>query len=81
MIVQTQPTGIQDGLQFTLQHADVRVIEKAEGVLLMLLAQVSTTALASSGAVGPGAKCVIFQKITTQKSNLWCERIACKSDA
>ena len=40
MIVQTQPTGIHDGLQFTLEHKDISELEKAEGLLFMLLIKV-----------------------------------------
>ena len=40
MVVQTQPTGIHDGLQFTLEHSDISGLEKAEGLLFMLLIKV-----------------------------------------
>ncbi len=40
MVVQTQPSGIQGGIQFKMKHEDIAGIEKAEGLLLMLMAKV-----------------------------------------
>ena len=48
MIVQTQPTGIHDGLQFTLEHSDISGLEKAEGLLFMLLIKVRLDGKTSS---------------------------------